>query len=106
MEKWKCIGKEYYDTIAGVPIYFCRKIIYRGMDVTKYIKGMYRSEKNEIWITEYADGDTIAHEVAHAILKKQHPELYELAKKDVEAKIVIEKMVRNIQEEVKEEYLL
>ena len=105
MAKWVCVNKTFYDRIRGVPIYYCEKILLRGKDVTKFIKGMYLPEKNEVWITEYADERTIAHEVAHAYLKRKYPELHELAEKDKEIAFRIEKMARKLEKKIMEEYL-
>jgi len=104
MEKWVCVNKELYDTIEGIPVYFCDKILLRGKNVTKFIRGMYLPEKNEIWITEYADRKTIAHEIAHAKLRRKYPELHELAKENRDIAFRIEKMARKLEKEILEKY--
>ena len=100
--------KELYNVLPFIPpglkIYLCRKILFRGKDVTKFLRGMYRWELNEIWLTPYATPRTVLHELAHAILCMREPELCQRHAIDAAIRpllrIEIEKKVEEITREL------
>lgn len=93
----------------GIPvkIYKVEKVLLRGKDVTKFIKGKYSPERNEIILTPYADKHTLVHELAHALVEYYNPGIYEEVaqlppKKRTEMGIKIEKMVKKYEDEARE----
>jgi len=106
---FECVGKKLDEELTRraqqlVPcmkVYKCKAIHLRGRDVTKYIRGMYRPESNEIWLTPQATPDTLAHELAHAKICYENPELCRQAKQDINLAMLIEKQAEKLGKQIK-----
>ena len=105
---FECIGKRLDRELTrragrvapGVAVYRCRVILFKGRDVSKIIRGMYRPALNEIWLGPYATEDTFRHELAHAKLCRENPELCREAERDIDLAIRIERMADRIAKEL------
>jgi len=90
----------------GIRIYACSKLLKDEKDVTRYVKGVYSHNDRAVYLTIYADVNTVIHEIAHALDAHRNPWLYESIEKMPEEERIreatkMEKRARKIEEEVK-----
>jgi len=90
----------------GVRIYACSRLLSDGKDVTRYVKGVYNHNDRAIYLTIYADTNTVVHEIAHALDAQRNPWLYENIERMPEEERIreaskMEKRARQTEEEIK-----
>ena len=96
------IAKKY---VQNIKVYFCKKLVYKGRDITRLVRGLYRFRDNVIFLTEFATPKTFIHELAHAIYCIKYPDVckkmeYAKPEERLELRIKIEKEVDKIAQEL------
>ena len=83
MKRVKCVesldqslAKEL-ESIYGYHFVVCDKFLLDDADVTEFINAMYSPIDHTIYIKPNVSDRTIKHEVCHAIIHDEHPELYD-----------------------------
>ena len=101
MKRVRCVESpdqslaEELESIYGYDFVVCDKFLLDDTDVTEFINGMYSPIDRKIYIKPNVSERTIHHEVCHAIVHDEHPELYDryLETFDPQIRIEIEKLV-------------
>jgi len=94
-----------------VPIIRCERFLWRGNDVTDLVNGFFNPRDGRIYLGPNATEETLKHELAHYLLYKEKPEIYEryyTAPKEERLNIraEIEKETKRLEEKVKIRELL